>query len=103
MSDTPRTDEAELHHVADNYSYNVTADFARTLERELAAATEEIQNIKSALGEHPDSHLDVPLRIKAIRDEGRSHFHAYTKTMFELESLKREKPLSDLYAKEASD
>jgi hypothetical protein len=36
VSDTPRTDEAEFHPIADSYAYVVDSDFARTLERESA-------------------------------------------------------------------
>lgn len=43
------------------------------------ARQEERENILAALGEHPDSPVDIPERVAAIRDEGRAHFHNLTR------------------------
>ena len=106
MNDTPRTDAAWVK-VDDCELYADTAhrlkDACEEMERGLAAATKELANIKSALGEHPDSPLDIPLRIGSIRDEVRNWFHIATKQGDEITALKQEKHLSDMTARESSD
>ena len=47
-------------------------------ESENRKLKEEVENAKSALGEHPDSPVDIAERISGIRDEGRAHFHGAT-------------------------
>lgn len=51
--------------------------------------TEERENILSALGEHPDSPVDIAQRISDIRDEGRAHFHVLTQTQENLRDAQR--------------
>lgn len=55
MSDTPRTD-AKLWYFAEDDSYQVPAEFARTLERELAAAREELARMKKHLLDLTDTY-----------------------------------------------
>lgn len=57
----------EIHNESDVYS--------NLVER----LSEEREKILAALGEHPDSPVDIPQRIAAIRDEGRAHFHTLTR------------------------
>jgi len=45
MSDTPRTDAAILDVLQTGQHYKVKAEFARQLERELAAATATLKEI----------------------------------------------------------
>lgn len=54
------------------------------------ARQEERENTLSALGEHPDSPVDIPQRVSDIRDEGRAHFHSLTQILDQLEKAKAE-------------
>jgi len=96
MSETPRTDNAAIgfarimvDHEKQTTTELVEANFARQLERELAAALSQIESAKSALGEHPDTEIDLAQRISDIRDEGRAHFHAYTNALKAKEEAER--------------
>lgn len=51
------------------------------LRADLAAAREEMENAKCALGWHPDTNQSVADEISRIRDEGRGHFHHATKLL----------------------
>ena len=53
-------------------------------QQQLAEAREERGNTLSALGEHPESEIDISARIRQLRDEGRAHFHDSTKLRKEL-------------------
>jgi len=50
---------------------------------------EERENILAALGEHPDSSIDIPQQIADIRDKGRAHFHVLTQTQENLRNEQR--------------
>lgn len=50
MSDTPRTDKAQWDDP--DYYESGGYDFARTLERELAAALKEIERLKNVIVEN---------------------------------------------------
>jgi hypothetical protein len=50
------------------------------IHKEVSGLQLERENILSALGEHPDSPVDIPQRVTDIRDEGRAHFHNLTRT-----------------------
>jgi len=45
MSDTPRTDKAQKEYENENYDAAVYPEFARQLERELAAKEKEIDQL----------------------------------------------------------
>ena len=47
MSDTPRTDKAQKEYEDENYDAAVYPEFARQLEREIAAKDAEIADIRA--------------------------------------------------------
>ena len=49
MSDTPRTDKAQKEYEDENYDAAVYPEFARQLERELAAKDKEIADAKTVI------------------------------------------------------
>ena len=61
MSETPRTDKASRHCVS---AWNVSADFARELERELAQRTAELAALKPQ--SNADEFASIPLRAWVI-------------------------------------
>lgn len=54
------------------------------IHKEVSGLQLERENILAALGEHPDSPVDIPQRVSDIRDEGRAHFHNLTRTQEQL-------------------
>lgn len=58
--------------------------------KEVSGLQLERENILAALGEHPDSPVDIPQRISDIRDEGRAHFHTLTRIRQQLDCVKAE-------------
>jgi chromosome segregation ATPase len=74
MSDTPRTDNEIVGELL------VFASFARKLERELAAVTEERDRYKIALDKYSeDEATNTLLGLKEQRDELRKHLQAANK------------------------
>jgi hypothetical protein len=59
------------------------------VHKEVSGLQLERENILSALGEHPDSPVDIPQRISDIRDEGRAHFHNLTQLQERLRDAHR--------------
>lgn len=64
-------------------------DLNYKLTDEVERCREEIENAKSALGEHPDSLVDLAQRISDIRDEGREHFHTVTRLQERMSELEK--------------
>lgn len=60
------------------------------VERELTSANQRIEDALVALGEHPDSSVDIAERIGQIRDEGRGHFHTVTNLLQRISQLEKE-------------
>lgn len=50
---------------------------------------EELESIKSAFGEHPDSEVDLPQRVFELRNQVRAQFHAHTRDLLSAEVLGR--------------
>ena len=92
QSDTPRTDAAA--QFVSHFGWQVHADFARTLERELATATRErdearaIANDRDAMVDHRDRALTAMYqRVDVItqeRDEARAEVERLRKTLDEI-------------------
>ena len=92
QSDTPRTDAAA--QFVSHFGWQVHADFARTLERELATATRErdearaIANDRDAMVDHRDRALTaIYQRVDIItqeRDEARAEVERLRKTLDEI-------------------
>ena len=92
QSDTPRTDAAA--QFVSHFGWQVHADFARTLERELATATRErdearaIANDRDAMVDHRDRALTAMYqRVDVItqeRDEARAEVEGLRKTLDEI-------------------
>ncbi len=86
MSDTPRTDAAAvssnfIYREMDHYSQTfVLADFARTLERELAAALQDAQtlrNLRADLNERVEEMRGQLAAVTAERDALRRDAERY--------------------------
>lgn len=60
------------------------------VHKEVSGLQLERENILSALGEHPDSTVDIAQRVSDIRDEGRAYFHALTRATEQLIDLTRQ-------------
>ncbi len=60
----------------------------KQIEEDRNKALDVIENALGALGEHPDSDINIATRISEIRDEGRGHFHTVTKMGVELASAR---------------
>jgi chromosome segregation ATPase len=58
------------------------------LEQDLARLRSKLEAANAALGEHPDTELDLAARISELRDEGRAYFHENTRLRQELEHWK---------------
>ena len=92
QSDTPRTDAAA--QFVSHFGWQVHADFARTLERELATATRErdearaIANDRDAMVDHRDRALTAMYqRVDVItqeRDEARAEVERLRKPLDEI-------------------
>ena len=92
QSDTPRTDAAA--QFVSHFGWQVHADFARALERELATATRErdearaIANDRDAMVDHRDRALTAMYqRVDVItqeRDEARAEVERLRKTLDEI-------------------
>ena len=92
QSDTPRTDAAA--QFVSHFGWQVHADFARDLERELATATRErdearaIANDRDAMVDHRDRALTAMYqRVDVItqeRDEARAEVERLRKTLDEI-------------------
>lgn len=61
---TPRTDSEEYPDGEGQSFHVVSADFARTLERELAAERKKVRVLRSALENLRDEQNDAPLEIR---------------------------------------
>ena len=61
---TPRTDSEEYPEGEGQSFHVVSADFARTLERELAAERKKVRVLRSALENLRDEQNDAPLEIR---------------------------------------
>ena len=95
QSDTPRTDAAA--QFVSHFGWQVHADFARTLERELATATRErdearaIANDRDAMVDHRDRALTAMYqRVDVItqeRDEARAKVERLRKVLHRLACL----------------
>lgn len=79
MSDTPRTDEQCISVTVDPWEEDdlidcVPADFARQLERELAATTKERDELREALYRLRDCDfvISLPDRMDAVREIARA-------------------------------
>ena len=92
QSDAPRTDAAA--QFVSHFGWQVHADFARTLERELTTATRErdearaIANDRDAMVDHRDRALTAMYqRVDVItqeRDEARAEVERLRKTLDEI-------------------
>lgn len=95
QSDTPRTDAAA--QFVSHFGWQVHADFARTLERELATATRErdearaIANDRDAMVDHRDRALTAMYQcvdvITQERDEARAKVERLRKVLHRLACL----------------
>jgi chromosome segregation ATPase len=65
------------------------------VHKEVTGLQLERLNILAALGEHPDSPVDIPQRISDIRDEGRAHFHKLTNLRAEYMRLQGDSEATD--------
>lgn len=93
MSETPDVDALLTELTAersDSVAFNRMTQLAAKKEHELTAANQRIENALAALGEHPDSSVDIAERIGQIRDEGRGHFHTVTNLLQRVATLERE-------------
>ena len=61
---TPQTDSEEYPEGEGQSFHVVSADFARTLERELAAERKKVRVLRSALENLRDEQNDAPLEIR---------------------------------------
>jgi hypothetical protein len=61
---TPRTDSEEYPDGEGQSFHVVSADFARTLERELATERKKVRVLRSALENLRDEQNDAPLEIR---------------------------------------
>jgi hypothetical protein len=72
------------HHLGRSIKcYEIELD---THKQQLAEARELLEDSLAALGEHPESEIDIPARIRQIRDEGRAHFHDVTRLLKDLKA-----------------
>ena len=95
QSDTPRTDSAA--QFVSHFGWQVHADFARALERELATATRErdearaIANDRDAMVDHRDRALTAMYQcvdvITQERDEARAKVERLRKVLHRLACL----------------
>lgn len=69
MSDTPRTD-AEAFYPHDSKYKVCDADFARQLERELNAATSEIERLTNKVAQLYEGAEEQKQRIKRLEEAG---------------------------------
>lgn len=69
---------------------SIQAPEVAELQEKLRAAQERIEAAKAALGEHPDTDIDLAERISQIRDEGRAHFHTVSRLQERIAQLTAE-------------
>lgn len=60
---------------------NALKEVTAAKERENQSLREQIENAKSAFGEHPDTDVDLAERISQLRNENRAWFHKYTQNI----------------------